>query len=130
MSYYESESFRENFSWLAQLSALIRKQCSQHAVGASPNNTDHSREMSWILKPLSELLEVDKGCLFYWTTVNLQCCVSFKYTSKWTSYSHTHISCMYTYIFSDFSLIRYCRMLGRVPCAAQQVRADYLFYVY
>ena len=28
---------------------------------------------------------------FYWSIVDLQCCVSFRYTAKWISYTYTYI---------------------------------------
>ena len=51
--------------------------------------------------------------ILYWGIIDLQCCVSFRYTAKW--FSHT---CMF--IFSRFfSHICYYRILSRVPCAVQ-----------
>ena len=34
---------------------------------------------------------------FYWSIVDLQCCVSFRCTAKWISYTYTHI-----YSFLDY----------------------------
>ena len=44
--------------------------------------------------------------VFYWSVVNLQYCVSFKCTTKWT----------YVFFFSFFSIIRYFKILSIVPC--------------
>ena len=35
--------------------------------------------------------------ILYWTIVHLQCCISFRHTAKWLSYTY-----MYIYSFSDF----------------------------
>ena len=49
---------------------------------------------------------------FYWCIVDLQCCVSFRYTAKWFRYVyHIYIyvyisECMYIYSFSDAFLFR------------------------
>ena len=50
----------------------------------------------------------------YWWIVDLENCVSFKYTAKWLSYIHTHI-----HIFILFSIIDYCKILNIVSCAIQ-----------
>ena len=49
---------------------------------------------------------------FYWSIVNLQCCVSFKWTAKWFSYR-----CKF--LFRLFSTISYYKILSIVPCAIQ-----------
>ena len=37
---------------------------------------------------------------FNWSIIDLQCCVSFRYTSKWVSHTHTHIYiCIYIRIY-------------------------------
>ena len=40
-------------------------------------------------------------CLFYWRIVNFQCCVSFRCTAKWFSYTYTYL------FFGFFSIIGY-----------------------
>ena len=46
---------------------------------------------------------------FYWTTVDLEGCASFRCTAKWFRYI----------LFSKFSIIVYYRILNIVPCAIQ-----------
>ena len=44
-----------------------------------------------------------------WSIVDLQCCVSFRYTAKWFSYTYIYI---YIHIFSDsFPLYIFCTLL-------------------
>ena len=57
-----------------------------------------------------------------WSTVDLQCCVSFRYTVNWISY--IYISPLF---YSFFSHIGQYRVLSRVLCATQQVLTSYLF---
>ena len=47
--------------------------------------------------------------IFYWSTVNLQCCVHFCCTAKWLSYIHVYI------LFIFFSIVVYCRIVNVVP---------------
>ena len=64
---------------------------------------------------------------FNWVTVDLQCCVSFRYTENWFSYvyiyMHTHYIyicvcvCIYTYNLWFFSIIGFYQMLNIVPSA-------------
>ena len=63
--------------------------------------------------------------IFYWSIVDLQCCVSFRCTAKWISYTYTYIHSFYRL----FSRIDHYRVLSRVPCAIQQVLISYLFYI-
>ena len=57
-----------------------------------------------------------------WSIVNLQCCVSFWYTSKWFSYihsdlhTHTHMD---IWFFMFFPILVYHKILKAVPCAIQ-----------
>ena len=67
------------------------------------------------------------SCLnFYWSRVDLQCCVSFCCTAKWISYTYT---CIHSFLFRFFSHRGYYRVLSRVPCAIQQVLISYLSYI-
>ena len=36
---------------------------------------------------------------FYWIIVDLQCCVSFRCTAKWLSYTNTQIHSLFIYLF-------------------------------
>ena len=50
--------------------------------------------------------------LFYWSIVDLQCCVSFWYTAKWFSYMCVCVCvcmCVYKYFFIFFSIMVYYR---------------------
>ena len=49
--------------------------------------------------------------LFYWSIVDLQYCVSFRYTAKWFSY--TCFFCIF------FFILDYYKILHIVPCAIQ-----------
>ena len=44
-----------------------------------------------------------------WRTVNLQCCISVRYTAKWISYTHT---CIYVYMY--ISIIVYYKIFFAV----------------
>ena len=48
--------------------------------------------------------------ILYWSIINLQYCVSFRYIDKWFSYTYIYI------FFKLFSHIGYCRILSRVLC--------------
>ena len=64
---------------------------------------------------------------FYWCIVDLQCCVIFRCTRKWVSYSYMYFHYLFFFLFS--SHIGHYRVLSRVPCAIQQVLISYLFYI-
>ena len=55
--------------------------------------------------------EVPYLVFFNWSIVNLQCCVSFRCTAKWFSYTY-----IYIYFFRLFSLIGYYKISSIVPC--------------
>ena len=79
-------------------------------------------------------------CNFYWSIVDLQCFVSFRYTTKWFRgvcvciyiyiwsvitiyiYIHTHTH------FTFFSIIVYYKILNRVPCAIS--RSLFIYFIY
>ena len=52
---------------------------------------------------------------FYWSIVDLQCCISFRCTAKCISYTYTYIHSFFFFRF--FSHIGHFRVLSRVPCA-------------
>ena len=78
---------------------------------------------------------------FTWNIVNLQCCVCFKYTANWFSYTYIYICmeknlkrisiymyiwiyiyiyiCMYVFFFRFFSPLGYHKILGTVLYAIQ-----------
>ena len=50
--------------------------------------------------------------LFYWSIVDLQCCVSFCYTAEWFSYAYIYIyTYIYIFFFIFFSIMVYYRIL-------------------
>ena len=58
--------------------------------------------------------------LFYWSIVDLQCCVNFCCASQWFRYIYIHIVCIYIFIFFIlFSILVYPKILNTVPCAIQ-----------
>ena len=55
--------------------------------------------------------------LFYWSTVDLQCCVSFRCTASGVQIQlYIYI---YIFFFIFFSIMVYYRLLNIVPCAIQ-----------
>ena len=48
---------------------------------------------------------------FYWSTVNLQCCIHFCCIAKWLSYIHVYI------LLNFFSIVVYSRIVNGVPWA-------------
>ena len=52
--------------------------------------------------------------LLSWSRVDLQCCISFRCTAKWFSYTY-----LYIYFVRFFSLIGYYKILSIVACAIQ-----------
>ena len=51
---------------------------------------------------------------FYWSVVDLPCCISFRWPAKWIGYTHTPNTDIYIYPFF-FSHIGYYRLWTRVP---------------
>ena len=64
--------------------------------------------------------------ILYWSIVDLQYCVSFRYTAKRFSYTYTYIHSFFRY----FSHIGYHRIVSRFSCAIQYVLVGYLSCVY
>ena len=54
--------------------------------------------------------EYSQYFFLYWSTVNLQCWVSFKYTAKWFSYKYIHIH-IYTHTHTLFHILFPYRLL-------------------
>ena len=49
--------------------------------------------------------------IFNWNIVDLQCCVSFRWTAKWFNYAYTHM-----FSFRFFSFIGYYKILSIILC--------------
>ena len=43
--------------------------------------------------------------VFFWSIIDLQCCVSFKYTAKWISFTYTYIH-SFLWILSPYRLLK------------------------
>ena len=56
-----------------------------------------------------------KKFIFYWSIVDLQCCISFR-SAKWFRYIYMHI---YVFFFRFFSHTCYYKILSIAPCTAQ-----------
>ena len=54
---------------------------------------------------------------FYWSIIDLQCCVRFRGTAKWLYI--LYIIKIYIYFFTFFSFKGYYKILSIVPCAKQ-----------
>ena len=70
-----------------------------------------------IQHPLTPKLKY--GFQFFWSILDLQCCVFFRYTAKWISYSYTYIYSVCVCV--SFSHIGHSRILSRVPYACYTV---------
>ena len=57
---------------------------------------------------------------FFWSIVDLQCCVSFRYTAQWISYTYIHS------FFRFFSHIGHCCIVAK-PCLTDCDPVDYRF---
>ena len=63
----------------------------------------------WSCLPCSGKASLFKKDCLNWSIVGLQCCVHFRYTTKWFSY-------IYIFFFRFFSIIDYYKILNTVPC--------------
>ena len=66
-------------------------------------------ELKTILK-IKAILFISKT-IFYWSIVDLQCCVNFCCTAKWVSYIYIYIY-IYIFFFIFFSIMIYPRILN------------------
>ena len=78
---------------------------------------NHSNSMTTIYYAFFKLI-------FNWSRVGLQCCVSFCYTAKLVSYTHT---CIY-FCFRFYSHIGHYEVMNTVPLTIKQILISYLFY--
>ena len=63
---------------------------------------------------------------FYWSIVDLQYYVSFRWTAKWISYTCTYIH----YFLRFFSHTGHYRVLIRVPCAIYSRALLVMYFIY
>ena len=59
-----------------------------------------------------------------WNRVDLHCCVSFRCTAKWFSYTHTYI-----FFFRFFSCIGYCKILSIIPVLYRRF-LSFIYFIY
>ena len=83
-------------------------------------------ELRLLLLGPSVIFYCGYSCLkILWNTVDLQCCVNFRYIAEWFSYTNTHT---HIYSFLTFSsIIGSYRTLSIVPCALEYVLVGYIF---
>ena len=97
-----------------------------HEGNKEPLLTFFSVTSNYELNPLSAIIFIRASChiqpssqvykinnCFYWSIVGLQCCVKFRCTAKWFSYTY------YTSFFIFLSIMIYHRVLNIVLCAIQ-----------
>ena len=67
---------------------------------------------------LTYLRRVNRISGFYWSIIESQCSLGFRYAAKWFSYIyiyiHTH-ACIYIYPFSDYRWLQITEYIS--PCA-------------
>ena len=66
--------------------------------------------------------------IFYWSIINLQCCISFKYTPKWFSYLYALY--IYIFFFKFFSIVGYYKILNIVSCIIWYILIVYIYFIY
>ena len=83
-------------------------------------------ELRLLLLGPSVIFYCGYSCLkILWNTVDLQCCVNFRYIAEWFSYTHTHT---HIYSFLTFSsIIGSYGTLSIVPFALKYVLVGYIF---
>ena len=82
-------------------STMLSSKVTFFLIGPGPVRYASLGQTDGLPSPWFLLLKKKKAKLFFnWSIVDLQCCVSFRCTEKWFSYTYTHINFLVLFYFS------------------------------